>query len=94
MSAHNPTTEIIHAFINMKADITKYFTDKSLNAFANASLDACKGLSKEEIAERQDENVRVSALLHKFSKISMQTLAFFEQLDKNPIHAETEARIE
>ncbi len=94
MSAPKPTTEMIHAFINMKAELTKYLNDNSLNAFANASLDACKGLSKEAIAERQDENVRVSALLHKFSNISLQTLAFFEQLDKNPIHAKTEERIE
>ena len=72
----------IHTFINKKDAVRDHLQANALNAFKNTSFEACKGLSTEEIAKRQDDSKKASEMFEHFSKMTQQTLMFFEYHDK------------
>jgi hypothetical protein len=72
----------IHTFINKKDAVRVHLQANALNAFENASFEACKGLSAEEIAKRQYDSNKASEMFDNFSKMTQQTLMFFEYHDK------------
>jgi len=72
----------IHTFINKKDAVRDHLQANALNAFENASFEACKGLSAEEIAKRQYDSNKACEMFDHFSKMTQQTLMFFEYHDK------------